>query len=315
MNNCCISDPIVPPVLRTFSYHYRQKLGHGVGKIPLGLGQPCPNRLLHGGCIFCRPAGFTPSYLRGTDDIAQQLAAGKEHLLRGRFIKYFAYLQQETCTAVPVEKLLYILQMLLAGGDCVGLILSTRPDYVVDELLWPLADLVRESGKECLFELGLQSVHERSLKLLNRNHGFIDFHNAALRIQAAGCFELGAHLIFGIPGESREDMLVSLRTVCAMGITHLKLHHLQVLRETALATLYEEGQINLFTKEEYLDFLLRALPVIPAGVTIHRLWATAHPDLLLAPKWNCLAGKLSEELRKKMTEQGVWQGQSATAAA
>ena len=298
------------PHIRTFSYHYHQKFGHGVGKIPLDLGQPCPNRL-HGGCIFCRPAGFTPAYLRGMGDITEQLAEGKRHLLKGRFKKYFAYLQQETCTAVPVERLLPILQLLLADIDCVGLILSTRPDCVADALLRPLADLVRKSGKECLFELGLQTVHERSLKLLNRNHGFADFHNAALRIQAAGCFQLGAHLIFGIPKESEEDMLFSLKTVCAMGITHLKLHHLQVLRDTALATLYETGKVHLFTKEGYLQFLLRALPIIPAGVTIHRLWATSHPELLLAPRWNCLAATLSTLLQQRMVVQGIWQGQAA----
>lgn len=309
MSGCGLtSGAIAPLVIRTFSYHYRQKFAHGVGKIPLDLGQPCPNRL-HGGCIFCRPAGFTPGYLRGSDDIGGQIAEGKAHLLKGRFTKYFAYLQQETCTAVPVERLLPILRLLLADVDCVGLILSTRPDYVADELLGPLAELVKKSGKECLFELGLQSVHERSLTFLNRNHRFVDFQNAVLRIQAAGCFEVGAHLIFGIPGESREDMLVSLKTVCEMGVKHLKLHHLQVMRDTALAGLYEEGKVTLFTRDGYLDFLLRALQIIPVGVAIHRLWATAHPDLLLAPKWNCLAGTLSVLLQKKMAEQGIWQGQ------
>ena len=301
---------MTPPVLRTFSYHCQQKFGRSAGKIPLDLGQPCPNRI-HGGCIFCRPAGFTPAYLRSTDTLAAQLAAGKAHLGKGRFKKYFAYLQQETCTAVPVERLLSALRQLLAEADCVGLILSTRPDCVADELLRPLADLVRTSGKECLFELGVQSVHERSLTLLNRHHSFADFRDAARRIQAAGCFELGVHLIFGIPGESEEDMLASLTTLCAMGIMHLKLHHLQVLKDTALATLYNEGRVTLFSRQGYLEFLLRALPLIPAGVTLHRLWATAHPELLLAPKWNCLTADLSALLRQKMAERGIWQGQLA----
>lgn len=296
------------PVIHTFSYHYRHKFGYGIGKIPLDLRHPCPNRL-HGGCIFCRPAGFTPAYLRGTADIAEQLAEGKMHHLKGRFKKYFAYFQQETCTALPVDRLLPILQGLLTDHDCVGLILSTRPDCVSGELLLPLADLLRKSGKECLFELGLQSVHERSLQFLNRHHSFADFQNAALQIQAAGCFALGVHLIFGIPGESEENMLFSLKTVCAMGITHLKLHHLQVIRDTALATLYAEGKVDLFTRDAYFQFLLRVLPIIPAGIVIHRLWATAHPDLLLAPKWNCLAGTLSAQLQKEMAIRRIWQGQ------
>ncbi len=301
-----------PPLIRTFSYHYRKKFGHGVGKIPVDMGQPCPNRL-RGGCIFCRPASFTPAYLRPTDDrntLLRQVAAGKKYLLKGRFSKYFAYFQQETCTSLAAGTLLPLFQLLLSDADCVGLILSTRPDYIGEQLLDPLAELVKKTGKECLFELGLQSVHECSLKLLNRNHGFAEFKDAVRRIQCAGRFEVGAHLIFGIPGESEEDMLCSVKTVCALGVNALKLHHLQVIRDTPLQKLYESGQIAVFTLETYLQFLLKVLPVIPAQVTIHRLWATAHPNLLIAPQWNVLAGSLSETLRQKMAETGIRQGQS-----
>ncbi|OGR18048.1 MAG: TIGR01212 family radical SAM protein [Desulfobacterales bacterium GWB2_56_26] len=298
------------PRIRTFSYHYRQKFGRSVGKIPLDVGVSCPNRE-RGGCIFCRPAGFTPHYLSKSDDLARQVAAGKAGLLQGRFRGYFAYFQQETCTAMPAERLLPLLREVLADPDCVGLILSTRPDCVDEALLLPLAELVTKSARECLFELGLQSVHERSLAFLNRNHGFADFCQAAERIRAAGSFQLGAHLIFGIPGETEEDMLASLAEVCRQGVTHLKLHHLQVIRETPLHDLYELGRVPVFSHGGYLDFLLRALPRIPADITIHRLWATAHPEYLVAPKWQILAGQLSRELLEKMAELGVWQGQLA----
>ena len=298
------------PHIRTFSYHYRQKYGQAVGKIPVDTGQPCPNRA-HGGCIFCRPAGFTPWYLEKTDTVARQVELGKTHLMKGRFKKYFAYFQQETCTSLPVEQLMPVFASLLADPDCVGLILSTRPDYVENRLLQPLAGLIGKTGKECLFELGLQSVHDRSLKLLNRNHSFNDFQNAARRILAFGCFELGAHLIFGIPGESEDDMLSSVKTVCSLGIGSLKLHHLQVIRDTALHTLYEEGKVPVFSLEGYISLLLRALPLIPAEVTIHRLWATAHPDLMVAPRWDKLATGLSRMLQERMAESGIWQGQRA----
>jgi radical SAM protein (TIGR01212 family) len=302
---------MISPVIRTFSSHYREKYGHGVGKIPVDMGQLCPNRKL-GGCIFCRPASFTPSYLKNSDDLIKQVAAGKKHLLKGRFKKYFAYFQQETCTALPVEPLLTAFHSLLADVDCIGLILSTRPEYINEQLIRPLARLVSETGKECLFELGLQSVHERSLKLLNRNHSFADFQGAVRQLKGAGCFELGAHLIFGIPGESEEDMLHSVRTVCELGVNALKLHHLQVICDTPLQKLYDRGGIELFSLDGYVSFLLKALPIIPAEVTIHRLWATAHPDLLVAPKWNILASRLSNILRDKMAERGIWQGQNST---
>jgi len=297
------------PLIRTFSYHYREKYGHAVGKIPLDLGVSCPNRAA-GGCIFCRPAGFSPSYLGKSDELCNQVAAGRKQLLQGRFNKYFAYFQQETCTALPLDPLLSACRLVLADADCVGLILSTRPDYVEEEFLRPLSELISQTGKECLFELGLQSIHERSLQLLNRNHSFADFKEAVRRLKGAGCFELGAHLIFGIPGESEEEMLRSVSTVCALGVHALKLHHLQVIRDTPLQGLYEKGRVNLFQPEAYLQLLLKILPIIPPEVTLHRLWATAHPDLLIAPRWNLLAAGLSRQLREKMMAAGVWQGQA-----
>lgn len=296
------------PRIRTFSCHCREKYGTSAGKIPLDLGIPCPNRA-RGGCIFCRPAGFTPACLNKDDDLARQVAAGKTGLLHGRFRRYFAYFQQESCTAMPAGRLLPLLRGVLADPDCLGLILSTRPDCIEDSLLPPLADLVRRTRKDCLFELGVQSTHERSLTFLNRHHGFADFREAAARIKAAGCFELGAHLIFGIPGETEADMLASLTEVCRLGVTHLKLHHLQVIRDTPLHELYRRGRVDPYSLEGYLDFLLRALPHIPAGVILHRLWATAHPDLLVAPRWQVLTANLSGLLREKMAERDIRQGQ------
>jgi radical SAM protein (TIGR01212 family) len=305
-----VSTSTVGPPIRSFSHHYREKFGSAVGKISVDMGQSCPNRA-RGGCIFCRPASFTPSYLKKSDEIFNQIEQGKKHLLKGRFKKHFAYFQQETCTAVENEELLPVLTSLLHDETCVGLILSTRPDYIGPRLLDLLAEQVTQSGKECLFELGLQTVHDHSLQLLNRNHSYDDFIRAVDLIHNAGCFQVGTHLIFGIPGETEKDMLDSLKTVCSLGINALKLHHLQVICDTPLHSMFLKGQIALFTLEEYIDFLLKAVPIIPADVVIHRLWATAHPNLLVAPKWNVLASDLSRVLREKMESLGFWQGQLA----
>ncbi len=296
------------PYIRTFSYHYRQKYGFVVGKIPVDMGVSCPNRQ-KGGCIFCSPPSFTPSYLKRSDTIFEQINRGKKKLLQGRFVKYFAYFQQESCTVLPVKQLISVMQSLLLDVDCVGLIISTRPDCLDQELLDMLAECVVRSGKECLFELGLQTVHEKSLKFLNRNHSLEDFTITATRIQKTGCFELGVHLIFGIPGETEEMMLTSLQMVCEMGVHALKLHHLQVIRDTPLHVLYEKGVVTLFSRNDYLAFMIKVIVFIPADVTIHRLWSTAHPDHLVAPKWNCLASELSLELRQEMSEKKIRQGQ------
>lgn len=298
------------PLIRTFSHHCRQKFGFAVGKVSVDMGQVCPNRS-QGGCIFCRAASYTPGYLKKEDEISEQLRLGKKHFLRGRFSQYFAYFQQESCTAVDEEFLLPVLSLVLEDEDCVGLILSTRPDYIEASFIDLLTEIIEASGKECLFELGVQSVHERSLQLLNRNHSYLDFVHAAHLIQAPGCFELGAHLIFGIPGESEEEMLESVRTVCSLNINALKLHHLQVIRETSLHKMYLQGKVGLFTLDTYIDFLMKAIVLVPEEVTIHRLWSTSHPDLLVGPRWNILAGQLSAILHNKMLAQGVSQGQQA----
>lgn len=298
------------PRIRTFSEHCRERYGQTIGKIPLDLGIPCPNRSA-GGCLYCRPASFTPYSLRAADPLKVQIARGKQYLLRNRFTRYFGYFQQETSTALATSRLMPLLAEVLAEPDCLGVILSTRPDALAPDLLPALSELVDQRGKECLIELGLQSIHPQSLRLLNRNHGFEDFVAAVKRIQAAGNLQIGAHLILGIPGESEQEMLTSVQTVTSLGIDALKLHHLQVIKDTPLHHLYNQDQVTVFDLDGYLRLLLRLLPYIPASITLHRLWSTSHPDLLVAPRWRLLTGSLSQRLLKMMAEQNVRQGQLA----
>lgn len=296
------------PRIRTFGVHCRERYGQTIGKIPLDLGLVCPNRT-HGGCLFCRPASFTPFALRTSDALGEQIRRGKMLLLKGRFRTYFGYFQQETSTALATDQLIPLLSQVLADPDCRGLILSTRPDAIADDLPPALGRLLRLTGKPCLVELGLQSIHDRSLRLLNRNHDFADFLDAVDRLHRIDGLEIGAHLILGIPGESEADMLATVRTVCALPVQTLKLHHLQVIADTPLHRLHLKGLVPVFARQAYCELLLRLLPHIPATITLHRLWSTAHPDLLVAPRWHCLTGELSKQLQRTMVERGVWQGQ------
>ncbi len=301
---------MAPPRIRTFSHHCHARYGHAIGKIPLDLGIPCPNRA-RGGCIFCAPASFTPQSLRREDSIAKQIQRGKALLLKGRFRHYLAYFQQETCTALATDQLLPILHQVLEDPDCLGLILSTRPDAIAAELPRELSHLARHQGKDCLIELGLQSCHKRSLQWLNRNHSYDDFLQAVERLAQWSNLQIGVHLILGIPGESEADMQQTLQAVCSLPIHALKLHHLQVIRDTPLHRLYEQGQVPIFTLHAYMELLLALLPHIPASITIHRLWATSPPALLIAPKWNILAGELSQSLLALMEARDITQGQAA----
>jgi len=295
------------PAIRTFSIHYREKYGQPVGKIPLDCGRICPNRE-SGGCVFCLPASFAPSYLNPLDHIDQQLAKGKKQLLKSRFVKYLAYFQQESCTATPLPEMAAMLARIFSDADCLGVILSTRPDMIKRVMLAEVAALVAAYDKECLIELGLQTRHERSLRLLNRNHCVQDFVDSVQLIRAFPGLQVGAHLIFGIPGESPADMAETVKFVGELGIDAVKLHHLQVIRGTVLADWYAAGRVAVFSLAEYLDLLLALLPYLPGRVTVHRLWATAHPDLLLAPKWHVLAADLSRELQRRLVAAELWQG-------
>ncbi|WP_457572777.1 TIGR01212 family radical SAM protein [Desulfolithobacter sp.] len=299
-------EEIPQPAINTFSRHYRHRFGQPVGKIPLHTGQPCPNRA-RGGCIFCLADSFTPNYLHAVDPIDVQIARGRRYLLRDRFRLYFGYFQQETCTALPLDSLLPMLEQVLGADDCVGLILSTRPDAVADGLVQVLADLARQSGREILVELGLQSIHRRSLQLLNRNHGVRCYLEAAHRIRSAG-LGLGVHLIMGIPGESRADMVATVDAVCAHGLDAIKLHHLQVIRHTRLHAMHRAAPIPLFDAPAYIELLTEILPRIPPEVVIHRLWSRSHLHLLIGPRWDVPPQWLSRMLHRALAEKGVCQG-------
>lgn len=297
-----------PPLIRTFSYHYRRKYHVPVGKIPLHSGSICPNRK-KGGCIYCSPTSFAPGYLRDGLEISRQIEAGKKYLLRSRFKKYFGYFQQETCTSGPVKLVLSQFRQVVRDDDCLGLIISTRPDYISENLMGETAELVAQFGKECLVELGVQSVHQKSLLFLNRNHSFADFLKGLRTLKKFPELQAGAHVLLGIPGESQEEMLQTIEVLGELGVNALKLHHLQVIADTQLAKLYAQKKVRTFRFDEYLELLLLLLPLVPMDVVIHRLWATSHPDQLIAPKWNVLATHLSNRLRSAMQTRGVYQGQ------
>lgn len=243
------------------------------------------------------------------DPLSRQLTRGKRAILHNGFTRYFAYFQQETCTALAAAELLALIEAVLADPDCLGLILSTRPDYVADDFLAKLSRLIDHLGKECLFEIGMQSAHDQSLALLNRNHTFADVCDALARIRAAGPFTTGVHLLFGIPGESEADMLGSVRAATDLEVDAVKLHHLQVIEGTALHQMYGAGTLAPFTLDGYMNLLVKVLALLSPDIVVHRLWATSHPDVLIAPRWNILAGQLRTELDNRLREADIIQGQ------
>lgn len=299
--------------LNLFREYVKARWGAYAGKIMLSTGVPCPNRQ-RGGCVYCSAESFTPYYVEAGADIPGQIARGKAYLreqLHTPF--YFASFQIETSTAGDFGQRLEQFRIPLQDADCAGLILSTRPDCVRGGDLAQLCALV--PSKPIIIELGLQSAREESLRFLNRNHTVADFAEAVAVIRQFPQLELGAHLILGIPGETLGDLRQSVDYVCQMGVQHLKLHHLQVVKGTPLYEMFLAEPFPLPSAEEYLQTLCALIPRIPQTVVLHRLWSTCRPDLLHAPRWHLTQEKLYARLFEVLELNDVRQGSQAKAYA
>lgn len=294
--------------LNTFSRFAAERYGRAVGKISLDTGRPCPNRK-RGGCIYCSPESFRPFYSEPGDSLSRQIEKGRAYL-EGKGIEYYlAYFQQETSTAGDGRELMDMLRIPLADARCLGLIIGTRPDAVDDQIASGLTALAREfPGRDFFVELGLQSAHEDTLRLLNRNHSLGDFKSAVSLLREVPELNVGSHLILGLPGEDLTHMLHTIRTVADMGLDTVKLHHLQIIRGTRLMEMHAREPLRLYDAEEYLDLLCAVIPQIPYRMVLHRLWSNARRDLLAAPRWGLRSRALQDRLNDLLRARGLVQG-------
>ena len=294
----------------TFSRYLRNRFGCKVHKVSLDAGFTCPNRdgkVGVGGCTYCANESFSPQARRPLRSIREQMAGGMAYV-RGRYKadKFLAYFQAFTNTYADVKTLRTRYDEAVDFADVVGLAIGTRPDCVPDEVL----DLVQSytDRLEVWLEYGLQSAHDRTLRLLNRGHDVAAFRDAVERTRGRG-IRICAHVILGLPGESWEDMMKTADTVAALGIDGIKLHHLHIVRGTAMAEDYRAGGVSVLTAEEYVRVACDFLERIPADVTVQRLvGSTAGTDILIAPHWPQRKADIPRlfcrEFRRRSTFQG-----------
>lgn len=278
-------------------------------KITLDAGLGCPNRdgtVGHGGCIYCNPRGSGTGAAAGGASIAEQVDRSIA-FLSGRYgcRKFVAYFQSYTNTYGDPNLLRELYSAPLERPEVVGLAVGTRPDCVPDGVLDIIADLARE----CLvwIEYGLQSVHSRTLQLINRGHGPECFFDAVARTKQR---EIGvvAHLILGLPGESVQDMIATARAVAHAGVHGVKLHPLYVIRGTALEQMYREGLYRPMTMQQAADAILAVMRALPAEMVIHRMTSDPHPEELVAPVWMLDRHAFRRLLEKTMEETDFRQG-------
>lgn len=313
-----MTSSLLPAVLATrryLSWHDLIRARHGgrVQKISVAAGFTCPNRdgsKGSGGCSFCNNQGFMPGYLRETgNDIELQINTGMGFLKRRypETQRWLAYFQAYSNTYGEIEQLKAAYRQALAHPDISGLVIGTRPDCVPDALLDYLAELARDHIIE--LELGIESTSDSALERVNRGHDFACTADAIRRAAARGLVVSG-HLIFGLPGESREEMLAGATRLSALPLSSLKLHQLQIVKGTQLANEWRKspGCIPLLNAQEYLELLADFLERLRPDIAIQRVGSEVPPALRLAPDWSVRLSQLAPLLTETLVRRDSWQG-------
>jgi radical SAM protein (TIGR01212 family) len=296
---------------QSFSRFLRERFGTRVQRVTLDGGFTCPNvdgSVAVGGCVFCDNRSFSPNRRLPRASIRAQLERGVA-LLGKRYgaDRFLAYFQAATNTYAPVEKLRRFYDEALAHPQVVGLAIGTRPDCVPE----PVLDLIEGYARQhyvCL-ELGLQSRHDRSLDWMNRGHHFDAFVDAVRRCRGRG-FDVCAHVILNLPGESRDDMLATADALAALPVQAVKVHNLHVVRDTPLERMYAAGEVRLFERDEYVGVVCDFLERLPPGLVIQRLSGDAPPDYLVAPRWCLDKPALLRAIHAELERRDGWQGKS-----
>ncbi|ABB33376.1 hypothetical protein GeomeDRAFT_2499 [Geobacter metallireducens RCH3] len=292
-----------------FSDELRHIFGCRVQRISVDAGFTCPNRdgaVGTGGCIFCGGKGSGSFGIRPELSVTRQLLHGKEFLAR-RYgaAKFLAYFQAYSNTYAPVERLRLLYEEALAVSDVAGLIVGTRPDCLPSEVLDLLAGYARRTY--FWLELGLQSPLDRTLALINRGHDFAAFADAVVWSRERG-IRVCAHVILGLPGESREEMLATAEILNGLGVEGVKLHQLHVMKGTVLEEMYRRGEVRCLERDAYVDIVCDFLERLDPRIVIHRLVGDAPADHLVAPDWSLRKGEVLDavdaELTRRVTRQG-----------
>ncbi|RIJ45687.1 TIGR01212 family radical SAM protein [Maribellus luteus] len=294
-----------------FPTYFRALFSERVQKVSIDAGFTCPNRDGSkglGGCTYCNNKTFKPTYCNLENSVSSQVLKGIDFFARKyEAMKFLAYFQAYTNTYAPLDDLKRLYEEALEHPKIVGLVISTRPDAVSNELLDYLAELSRKVY--VMVEFGLESHLDRTLESINRGHSFSE-SVWALEETAKRGINNCAHMIVGLPGESRDELLDQARTVSQLPVKNLKLHQLQIHHGTILARQYNENpeRFHLYTAEEYIELVVDYLELLNPAIIVERFISQAPPDLLIAPKWGLKNFEFVAKVEKRLAERNTWQG-------
>lgn len=291
----------------TENEYCKKQFGKKLYKISLDGGMSCPNRdgkLDTRGCIFCSAGGsgdFTPDRRIPLDEQIED--AKKRVASKYKGTHYIAYFQAYTNTYAPVEKLRALFMPVIKREDIAVLSIATRPDCLSDEVL----DLLRELNdiKPVWVELGLQTIHEKTADYIRRGYPLSVYDKAIRNLDKIGIHTI-THLILGLPGETKEDMLQSVRYVAACGSQGIKLQLLHVLKGTDLASDYEKGLFRTLSFDEYIDLLADCVRLLPKDMVVHRLTGDGPKNLLIAPMWSADKKRVMNTIHQRLKKDGLY---------
>lgn len=294
----------------TLNYYNKTKYNAKIVKISLNAGFSCPNidgTVGYGGCIYCSKSGSGDFGGDANKDLVRQFKEVKEKInKKWPNSKYIAYFQAHTNTYAPVNILKAKYESVLKIKDVIGIAIATRCDAISDEVLDYLTQLNQKTN--LTIELGLQSIHPQTSKLINRCHTLEQFETMVKKLQSRN-IETIVHIINGLPYEDKNMMLETVKYLNNLKIDGLKIHMLNIVKDTKLADLYEKEKFHILTKEEYIDIVISQLEILEPNIVIHRITSDPDPKNLIEPLWLtkkfCVLNDIDKEMKKRDTYQGI----------
>ena len=293
----------------TLNYHYKEKYHDKVIKVSLNAGFTCPNidgKVGYGGCIYCSKSGSGDFGGDITKSLSEQFDEIKETLSKKwPSGKYIAYFQAHTNTYAPLSVLKEKYESVLKKENVIGIAIATRPDAIEDDVLDYLEELKKTT--DVTVELGLQTIHEDTAKLINRCHSLNQFEEMVKKLRKRN-IEVVVHIINGLPYETKEMMIETVKYLNHLDINGIKIHMLNIVKDTPLATLYQEKKFKVLSKEEYIDIVIQQLEYLRPEIVIHRITSDPDPKNLIEPTWLikkfCVLNDIDKEMKKRNTYQG-----------
>ena len=296
---------------KDFTSYLRESFPYKVQKISINAGFTCPNRdgtKGRGGCTYCNNKSFSPDYSPRIKTVSEQLEEGILFFShKYTEMKYLAYFQSYTNTYDSVDRLIDMYEEALAYPNVVGLVVSTRPDCMPDELLHYFEKISKKHF--VLIEYGVESTLDKTLERVNRQHTFEESIETITRTAKRG-IPVGAHMILGLPGESRSEILSHASTLSTLPLTTIKLHQLQIVKGTAMAKEYKllPESFNIFQLEEYIDLCVDFSELLNPSFYIDRFASQSPKDMLIAPDWGVKNHVLTQMIVKRFKERNTFQG-------